>query len=983
MRIEFRVLGPFEVMVDDQVVPIGSRKQRMLLCALVSHRQTALSVDALVELLWGDSAPPTAEVTLRGLVSRLRRTLGPARGRLVPSGGGYLLTAAADEVDANRFSELVRRARDDFAEELIDRAAEGLTSALALWRGPSALIELSETDWGAAQATRLEDERADAVETLADAELARDRPVAALHLLEEHLADHPLRERAWEHKLLALYRLGRQADALQAYRRVRGILRDELGVEPGHGLRRLHTRILTQDPGLDLAAGVEHGAPNPPLPSAVTPMVGRDDELAALAHDLRSSRLLTLTGVGGVGKTRLGLELARTQAAHWEFVRLVELAALDKDSSVASEMARLLGMPGIRSRDPLALLADRLSTRRVLLMVDNCEHLLGQVAGVVEALLGACPTLTVLATSREPLSVAGETVRPVHPLPLPRPDASTPAELSESSAVLLFCQRARATQPSFGLTPDNVEAVRSICRQLDGIPLALELAAARLRVLSTQQVASRLDDRFALLTAGPRTARPRHQTLRATMDWSYSLLSRSEQDGLQALTVFPADFDATAAAAVVGPVSGDIGAEEVTFRLIDKSLVVVRRRAGETRYELLETVRVYGAEMLDRSGRRAATVRRHREHYRSLSAQWGPERFATAAWSRRVAVEEDNLRFALTSALADDDGPAARELLNALWPFWTMVGRAEAAAWFEQSLALPGDDVVARAEASMGLAVLVTLWELCATVSAEQLLDSALHLAIESGDLGVLSWAHHFRGELLFFHGDRAGARREFETAHRLSPHSGRAAAFHHALGWVALAEGDGPQACAEFERAIAIGAQGDLHAVHAQASLAAITAAPGEDRAVDLAAEALTAARRFHLPGVLVMALVRAAQAYLLCHRDDAAAGVLQELLNVIDGLGTRGFQPDALEAVALFAHHRGDHERAVTCLGAAQAVRNDRAEDTGFVLLGPELTKVRAAATEALGEAGVVSRMTAAESRPSGQTITEMRAWLAEDIP
>lgn len=720
-------------------------------------------------------------------------------------------------------------------------------------------------------------------------------------------------------------------------------------------------------------------APKPALPSAITPLVGREDELTALAHDLRSSRLLTLTGVGGVGKTQLGLELARQQAAHWDNVRLVELAALDRDSPVASEMARLLGIPGIRASDPIALLADRLATRRVLLVLDNCEHVLTQVAEIVEALLGACPTLTVLATSREPLSVAGETIRTVLPLPLPRPDAATPTELNQSAAVVLFCQRARATQPAFGLTIDNAEAVRKICRQLDGIPLALELAAARLRVLSTQQVAARLGDRFTLLTAGPRTARPRQQTLRATMDWSYSLLSAAEQAGLQALTVFPADFDAAAAAAVVGPVGGDTSAEDLVFRLVDKSLVVVRRRAGETRYELLETVRAYGAEQLDRSGRRTETVRRHREHYRQLSVGWRAARFVTAAWSRRVAAEEDNLRFALSSALADADGPAARELLNALWPFWTMVGRAEAATWFERSLALPGDDALARSEVSMGLAVLVTLWELDTTASADQLLDSALRLAIESGDPGVLSWAHHFRGELLSFHGDRAGARREFEEAHRLSPHSGRAAAFHHALGWVALAEGDEAEARAEFERAIAIGAQGDLHAVHAQASLAAITAAPGEDRAVDLAGEALTAARRFHLPGVLVMALVRAAQAYLLCHRDEAAAGVLRELLNAIDGLGTRGFQPDALEAVALFAHRRGDHVRAVRCLGAANAVRNDRAQDAGFVLLGPELARVRAAATEALGETVVRSLMAAAGSGPSAQIIGEMRAWLA----
>lgn len=977
MKIEFRILGPLEVVVDGRIHHIGSRQQRVILCAVATQRNIALANDVLADLVWSGTPPPSVDVTLRGLVSRLRRTLGPAGDRLAATGGGYVLAASAEEVDADRFTQLVAAAREQVEAGRVESGIEQLRSALALWRGDAVAVELTGTERGEALAGRLEGVRATAVEALAAAELAAGRPDSAVELLERHVGAYSLREDAWKLLLTGLYRTGRQADALHAYRRIRDLLHDELGVEPGHGLRNLHRQILTQDPALDLAQplGV---APADGLPSALTTLVGRSDELRTLAHELTTCRLLTLTGLGGVGKTRLAIALARELASHWDSIRLIELAAMDGGSLVVNHLARALGVPLPRSADSLCQLADGLADRRVLVVLDNCEHVLDELAPIVETLLSRCPEITVLATSREPLAVNGETVRPVLPLELPSPDASAPAELHQSPAVVLFCQRASATQGGFGLTADNAADIHAICRQLDGIPLALELAAARLRALSTHQVAARLGDRFALLTAGARTAQPRHQTLRATMDWSYQLLSAAEQAALRALTVFPADFDEVAAAAVAGRVAAGRSAEDVVFRLVDKSLVVVRRRAGETRYELLETVRLYAAALLDQFGEREVALRRHREHFCLQAVEWRSAMVVTATWSRLVAAEEENLRTAIASALADEDGPAARQLLCGLWPYWTVLGHLEYVTWFEQALALPGEDLRARAEVTVGL-TLLTIWELGPSDRAEQLITMAIGLAEQSGDDGVLAWAHYFRGEVLFFRGDLAGARTEYSSALRLVPHPAEGVAFHHSLGWVCLAEGDTAAAQAEFEAAIAVGIDGDLHVAHAQAALALLLAGPGKERPVHLALNAVAAARRSMMPAITIMALVRAAQTLLLCGHDDEAAAHLREVFELFLRLGTRAYHTEALDTAACLAGHRGEHFLAVRYLGAADAIRKDRAENLGFTVLGSELASTTADAITALGEAIAHEARTHGGSETPARVIAEVRSWLA----
>jgi len=680
-----------------------------------------------------------------------------------------------------------------------------------------------------------------AVEELVDAEMAAGRLDEAVARLEAHVAAYPMRERPWGQLMLALYRCGRQADALAAYRRVRTVLRDELGVEPTPTLRRLERRILEQEPAL--AAGTERVGVGPrteaaELPAALTSLVGRTAELTELARRLDGTRLLTLTGIGGVGKTRLALQLAADSAQHYASgVRLVELAPLDRDGgagrwAVAAEVASLLDVATAGATTPDELecrIADRLRGHSMLLVLDNCEHVVDAAAQVIDAVLRRCPGLTVLATSREPLGVTGEVVWPVPPLSLPPAGTRDLADLAGSDAVALFCQRAGAAQVGFGLSAENAVAVEQICRRLDGIPLALELAAARMRALAAPQVAARLDDCFGLLTAGERTALPRQQTLRATMDWSFRLLSAEEQVVLRRLTVFAATFDLDAAEDVAGP-DGPVGrVADMVFRLVDKSVVVAQRRRGEMRYGLLEIVRTYAAERLAEVGETGAVRRRLRAHYVAAAEEqrraWGAG-WDSAAWHRRVAAEEDNFRAAVVAALADGDHDAALLLLSGLWVHWIWAGRGEAIGWLERALDGPGEDLVARTECTIALAVLLRWWELGEPERSVRLFARAVELAEAADDDGCRFWARYFHAEFLLLRGDGNGARALYVDALRFASPRSSLGWCHYSFGWIAMGGGDPAAARAEFQRAVDVAGPDDLVRPHALAALAPLLVA-------------------------------------------------------------------------------------------------------------------------------------------------------------
>ncbi|HYT10277.1 MAG TPA: BTAD domain-containing putative transcriptional regulator, partial [Mycobacteriales bacterium] len=631
---------------------------------------------------------------------------GPA---LVESGpAGYRLALSADAVDATRFDRLARAGHGALVSGDAGEAARLLRDALALWRGP-ALADAGGQPWAAAAAARLDERRLAATEDRLEAELALGRHADVLAEIQGAAARHPLRERLQGLLVRALYAAGRQADALAAYEEVRRRLADELGVDPSPALAEVHLRVLRADPGLTPAP---RGAAGPPtnLPAQLTSFVGRDGELAGLADQMSRHRLVTLVGPGGGGKTRLAVEAAARALGRFpDGIWLAELAPVTGADDVPQAVLGSVGLrePRLREearsreteawapRDALSRLVEALGSRRALLVLDNCEHLVAAAASTAGELLARCPRLQVLATSREPLGITGEALAPVAPLGLPPlGPSSAAAEALEHPAVRLFADRAAAVRPGFTVDETTVGPAVEVCRRLDGLPLAIELAAARMRSLPVQDVAARLDDRFRLLTGGSRTALPRHQTLRAVVAWSWDLLSESERRLADRLAVFPGGLTAESAAQVcAGP---DLPAEDVPdllAALVDKSLL---QPVGgrEPRYRMLETLREYGLEQLAAADAVAAARRAHAAHFLALAEEAEPHlrRPEQVAWIARLTAERDNLLAAMRFATDVGDADTAIRMGAALAWYWTLLGHhAEAATLLGAVADLPGE----------------------------------------------------------------------------------------------------------------------------------------------------------------------------------------------------------------------------------------------------------------------------------------------------
>ncbi|GAA2439103.1 BTAD domain-containing putative transcriptional regulator [Actinomadura vinacea] len=684
--MRFGVLGPLEVRTGERVA-VPDRKVRTLLAVLLAHRGRVVASGRLIDDLWGGApAPSRPAATLQARVSQLRRTLedaeAGARALVESRPPGYVL--AAGDVDAGVFEELVERA----AAAPDPRSKAGLLDeALGLWRG-EAFAGFEDVESVRVEAARLEELRLAAVEERAEARLALGEHHRVAGELAEHVAGHPLRERLRAVHMRALYRAGRQDEALRSYAELRGLLRDELGLDPGPGLAALHQAILRQDPSLDVR-------PRTNLPAAVTELVGRADALREVRARLAESRLLTLVGPGGVGKTRLAVEAAGKVVEEYpDGVWLVELAALDPAGTALVPMVS--AVLGLRDDDrPSAGLAGALRDRRMLLVLDNCEHVVEPVGALVSELLRRVPGLRVLATSRQPLGVYGERLWPVPPLEVPR-------------AVELFVARAG---PGFALDAGNAEWVAAICRRLDGLPLALELAATRVRALGVRELAARLDDRFRLLEGGPRGAPRRQRTLRAVIDWSHEPLPEPDRRVLRRLAVHADGCTLEAAERVCG--DGDV--LDRLARLVDRSLVVMAEGAdGLPRYRLLESVAAYCVERLDEAGDHERTRRRHYRYYLDLAERAEP-RLRTGdqrEWLARLNTESANMRAALDAALHAGASEVALRLVNALSWSWMLRGRlGEARRALERVLgAVPPDAdpaLLARARAwHAGIAML-------------------------------------------------------------------------------------------------------------------------------------------------------------------------------------------------------------------------------------------------------------------------------------
>ncbi|MFD7153389.1 ATP-binding protein [Kribbella sp. NPDC059898] len=661
----FGVLGPLLVRTDTGVqVAVPDTKVRVLLLDLLANLGTPVSADRLIDDLWGSRPPRNAIGTLQARVSQLRSTLERAevgsRGLVRHGPAGY--TLEAEVVESNIFEEYVRSGR--------------LREALELWRGQP-YAEVLDHEFARAAREHLEDlyltvlERGDDVLQRTTA-LVRQRP---------------LDERVHAVHLKALYRAGRQHEALRAYADLRAALSDELGADPGPELTALHQAILRHDPSLQ---------PSPTLPAPLNPLVGRDDTLAAVQEQLTTNRLVTLVGPGGVGKTRLALELGRGIGG----VRLVELAAL-REGDVLEALASALELRD-EAGELLGRLVDSLRVREILLILDNCEHL--ELADLVQRLLVAAPGVRVLATSREALGVPGELVVEVPPL--------APAAAAE-----LF-------QALAGVTAD----VTAICERLDGIPLALELAATRVRGLGVQGLAERLDDRFRLLSGG-KAGPERQRTLRATIDWSWDLLDADERQMLRSLAVHAGTFSLEAAAQV-----SDLP-EHVLLALVDKSLVV----ATDGRYRLLESIAAYSLEKLDDE----TTLRqRHATYYLQLAQQAELHGERQRGWLHRLDLEVANFRLL----------PPSLELANALPWYWYLRGRyGEARRTLAAALDLPGQPPVLRARAAVWLAGMTATDAHGTDVAAAG--DSALAAVGDDPDalwfLTMTRWAYGDPGVLM------------------------------------------------------------------------------------------------------------------------------------------------------------------------------------------------------------------------------------------
>ncbi|KAB2350908.1 BTAD domain-containing putative transcriptional regulator [Actinomadura rudentiformis] len=714
--MRFGVLGPLAVWTDDGTrVTIPEAKVRALLADLLTQPGRVASTDRLIDDLWGDRPPRNPLGTLQARVSQLRKALADAepggRDLVVSRAPGYLLEVAPDAVDAGRFETLVAQARQ--AGDPRSRAAL-LADALALWRGP-AYADFADDAFARAAIVRLDELRLAALEAHAEARLELGEHSLLTGELAGLVERHPLRERLRAAYMRALYRAGRPSEALATYGELRDRLRDELGLDPGPELAALHQAILEQDPALTPATSVAARAPR--LPAALSGLIGRAEAVSEVGVLLKTGRyggprLVTLTGPGGVGKTRLAIETAREAGdAFPDGVWLVELTALAPGGrDVAELVAATLGVreenaagtdPDER-HEPSDRVADALTARRALLLLDNCEHVIEPVAELVERLLKAAPELQVLATSQEPLGLAAERVVAVPPLDLPDSDAGAPEELRKSSAVRMFVARAEAAAPGFAFDAESAPAVAAICRRLDGIPLALELAATRVRLLGVHELAARLDDRFRVLAAGHRGAPARQQTLRAMIDWSWELLSDPERTVLRRLAVHSEGATLDSAEAICagdGVQSSDVRAGDVLdvlARLVDRSLVVTAAPLPlhGPRYRLLESVAAYALERLQDAGEERLVRQQHARYHADLAERAaerlrGPEQ---RRWLERLDIESANLRAALDHAARDGDAHLALRLVNAQAWHWYLRGRfREARRSLDRALSVEGE----------------------------------------------------------------------------------------------------------------------------------------------------------------------------------------------------------------------------------------------------------------------------------------------------
>jgi predicted ATPase/DNA-binding SARP family transcriptional activator len=954
---DVRLLGPVQVIRAGREVALGGPKQRAVLALLLMEKGRVVPAERLAEELWRGRPPPGAAKTLRSYVSRLRGLLAP-EAVLIARGGGYLIDVDPGLVDAERFQRLAAAGHDALSGGDAATAGSGFREGLALWHG-RALTGVGAVGPLELESARLEDQRLAALEGRVEADIELGRHAEVTGELERLVAEYPLRERLWRLLVLALYRGERQADALAAYRRARDLLASELGLEPGEELRSLEQAVLRQEVPA-AAPAMRHN-----LPAPLTSFLGREQDLVRLERLLDQARLVTLTGTAGTGKTRLALEAgARVAGRFRDGVWLAELAGVADSAQVTVQVMEALGVRQQGGVPVLEALAHRLRSAELLLVLDNCEHLLEVSAELAGALLRASPGLRVLATSREPLGIPGEVAWSVRPLELPAEGAGAP-DAVRAPAIRLFLDRGSAARgrPAGAVAP--VAVAERICRKLDGLPLAIELAAARLGTLSAAEIEVHLADRFRFLAYRRPTTDPRHQALQTAMDWSYELLAAEERRFLGELSVFAGSFGLAQVAEVC--CGGDqLAALEVIDRLATKSLVAAEPAEDGTRYRLLETVRQYAADRLAEAGGTDAARQRHAGAFLNLAEEEGE----LAALVR----EHGNFLAALDWCLSADS-PTGPRLARALGNFWLSRGLlVEGRDWLDRALARPSADQHLRADllrllggmlyelgdlegavnvlsqgaaaaAAAGapalqarirvqLAGLHEIHNIPGGADAGALAECAAAIAVleAEGDLDGLAEAWLLVGRIRFYRGEWPADQEALERAMAYAQRSGNRRTWitaSHALGATFLTLPVPADAAVDRVEQLIQAANGDAWAeLVGFMTLSLLYAYAGRfDDARAAVARSRSISTSFGAKLVWAICVMPASAAELVAGDPAAAERYLREGHEALRAMGEQGFlsQTASLLAEALYAQDRFDEAQKMTEDAEAGALPND----------------------------------------------------------
>ena len=970
MVVEFGILGPLQLMDAGALLTVPGGRQRILLGMLIVHAGEHLRSDRLIDALWGDALPVNPGNALQQRIVAIRRLLGDVV-RTVP--GGYQLDVRAEAIDARRFERLADEGHRALGRGEHERAARRLADALRLWRG--AALTGFDADWAHAEARRLDERRLVAQEDRIDAELALGRHADVLAELDQLVAAHPLRERLRGQLMLGLARGNRQSDALEIYETGRELLSDRLGIDPSPQLRRIHLQVLDQRAAV---APVAAPATLVRLPVPASSFVGRADELERVRALLVTERILTITGPGGAGKTRLALEAARQAGGPTpRAVFFVDLAAVSEQGAVASTVAGALDVGGNQELSADQALHAALSARPTLLLFDNCEHLFPAVSRLVHDIVTRHQDVHVLATSREPLGVDGEIVWPIPTLPIPPAATRSFEQAASHASVRLFLERSRGDAAGSELDDTEVGAVVRIVRHLDGLPLAIELAAAKTRVLSPVELADRLGDRFRLLTDGRRSGPDRHRTLWDTLEWSWSLLDEPMRRAWMAASV-PADaFTTELLAALLDAVGSDMDALDAITGLCDRSLLTVHEHGTPTRYRMLETLREFGTRRLEQAGLDAVTRAAHADTVEMMIG--GADRTTPATWDIDLDLQRRWLpeaRMALRWRADQDDPRSVQRLAAKLGWLWQLTALApEGLRWLGRGLGrvedIDLDEVepdavlwaaslrISEAPSDDGLRWAQLAADAARTEPQRSMaqLTVAAHRAVSGGLEGAYaelgraprdgSWLEGYwlllEGQLLAIEGRPAEAEQRLARSEQLLLDNGAWWGVWTSATLIQLAQlrGDVARVLHVADRALSVcerrhTAELEVEVRCMVAMVAIDTGSPAD------ADEQLAAARALvDRTGVAMSrALVASTHGYLLMRRGDdrSATSALERALTLHERAGQVFGRPFVLWALGHLALRAGDRDTARQRQGAAvlDALRRADGDAVAYALEG-----------------------------------------------